>query len=368
MSERIGVGILGCGNISKIYFENLSSRFPWLELRACCDLDPERAQEKGEAYGVEVAADAESMLAREDIQVVLNLSTPPVHAPLNRMILEAGKHAYVEKPLALDMDEAEDCLRIAKEKGLLLGCAPDTFLGAGIQTARRLIDEGRIGRVVACNAYMMGHGHESWHPDPEFYYAKGGGPMLDMGPYYLTALVNCVGPIRQVSGMTGTAFEERVITSEKKKGQRIPVETPTHLTGSLGFANGAIGTMVMSFDIWASTHPRIEIHGTEGSLQVPDPNGFGGELKICEAGGEWTPVELNPECYSNNSRGIGLADLALAARDGRAPRASGELAAHVLEVMLAFEASSDAGTHIDISNPGLQPEALPAKLSEQQPW
>jgi predicted dehydrogenase len=368
MSTPIGIGILGCGNISGIYFKNLTTRFPWLEVRACCDLDPERSNEKGAAHGVEVEPDAEALLAREDIQIVLNLSTPPAHSPLNRMILESGKHVYVEKPFALSNQEGEEVLTLAKEKNLLIGCAPDTFLGAGIQTARRLIDEGRIGDVVSCNAYMMCHGHESWHPDPEFYYAKGGGPMLDMGPYYLTALVNCVGPVRQVSGMTGTAFAERVIGSEKKKGQRIPVDTPTHLTGNLRFDNGAIGTIVTSFDVWKSQHPRIEIHGTEGSLQVPDPNGFGGKVQIGKGKEEWEDIELQPECYAGNSRGIGLADLALAVAGERNARASGDLALHVLELMLAFETSSNSGTHVEISSRGIRPEPLPATLSEKQPW
>ena len=369
MSTPIGVGILGCGNISDIYFKNLTTRFPWLKVNACCDLDPERSAEKESTYGVKAEPNAETMLAREDISIVLNLSTPPVHAPLNRMILEAGKHAYVEKPFGLNLQEAADTLALANEKGLLVGCAPDTFLGAGIQTARRIIDEGKIGKVVSCNAYMMCHGHESWHPDPEFYFAVGGGPMLDMGPYYITALVNCVGPVASVSGMTGSAFKERTITSEKKNGQKVPVDTPTHLTGNMRFENGAIGTIVTSFDVWKHKHPRIEIHGTEGSLIVPDPNSFQGEVLLSVGlKNPWERIEIQPEVYAPNSRGLGLADLALAVKDGRPPRASGELAAHVLDVMLAFERSSTEKAHIDITQPGVQPEPLPATLSDSQPW
>jgi predicted dehydrogenase len=369
MSTPLGVGILGCGNISDIYFKNLTTRFPWLEVRACCDLDPERSGAKEATYGVKAEPDAETLLAREDISMVLNLSTPPAHAPLNQMILEAGKHAYVEKPFALTVEDAKQTLGLAKQKGLLVGCAPDTFLGAGIQTARRVIDEGRIGKVVSCNAYMMCPGHESWHPDPEFYYAVGGGPMLDMGPYYITALVTCVGPVNSVSGMTGAAFEERTITSEKKHGQKIPVETPTHLAGTMLFENGAIGTIVTSFDVFKTTHPRIEIHGTEGSLIVPDPNTFTGEVLLSVGRkSDWESIEIQPETYAPNSRGIGLADLALAIRDGRVPRASGELAAHVLDVMLAFERSSSNKAHIEITQFGVQPEPLPAHLSESQPW
>jgi predicted dehydrogenase len=370
MSDPLGIGILGCGNISDIYFKNLSNRFPWLEVRACCDLVSARSGEKQETYGVAAEPDLDSLLARKDIGLVLNLSTPPAHASLNRRILEAGKHVYVEKPFALSVEEAEGVLKLAEETGLRVGCAPDTFLGAGIQTARRLIDEGRIGRVVSCNAYMLCHGHESWHPDPEFYYAAGGGPMLDMGPYYLTALVNCAGPVRQVSGMTGSAFTERVIGSEKKKGQRIPVETPTHVAGNLRFESGAIGTIVTSFDVWKHRHPCIELHGTEGSLQVPDPNTFGGEVLIAEPDKrkDWEPVETAPACYAGNSRGLGVADLALAVREGRDPKASGQLAAHVLEIMLAFERSSEQGTQVEITRSCARPDVLPATLTEHQPW
>lgn len=368
MSTPIGVGILGCGNISEIYFKNLTTRFPWLEVKACCDLQPERSAEKEETYGVNAEPDAETMLARDDISIVLNLSTPPYHASLNKMILEAGKHAYVEKPFGLNLEEAAETLALAEEKGLLVGCAPDTFLGAGIQTARRIIEEGRIGNVVSCNAYLMIHGHESWHPDPEFYYQAGGGPMLDMGPYYITALVNCVGPVASVSGMVGAAFEERTITSEKKNGQKITVEVPTHYAGNLLFENGAIGSIITSFDVWKHKHPRIEIHGTEGSLIVPDPNTFGGEVLLSVGKSDWEPVEIQPTAYEPNSRGLSLADLALAVKDGRPARASGQLAAHVLDIMLAFERSSTEKAHIAITQPGVQPEPLPANLSDSQPW
>jgi predicted dehydrogenase len=244
----------------------------------------------------------------------------------------------------------------------LLGCAPDTFFGGGIQTCRKLIDDGWIGQPVAATAFMTCHGHESWHPDPEFYYEVGGGPMLDMGPYYLTALVNLMGPIKRVTGSTRITFPERVITSQPKYGKRIKVEAATHVAGVMDFAGGAVGTIITSFDIWFANLPRIEVYGTEGSLSVPDPNTFGGPVRVRRAGAqEWNDIPLT-HGYTENSRGIGVADMAYALTSGRPHRASGDLAYHVLDVMEAFEDASRTGRHVEVTSGCIQPAALPMGL------
>jgi predicted dehydrogenase len=243
-----------------------------------------------------------------------------------------------------------------------VGCAPDTFLGGGIQTCRKLIDDGQIGEPVAATAFMTCHGHENWHPGPAFYYQRGGGPMLDMGPYYLTALVNLVGPIRRVTGSTRITFAERLITSQPLRGERIVVETATHVAGVMDFANGAVGSIITSFDIWAAHLPRIEIYGAEGSLSVPDPNRFDGTVLLRRAGAsDWSEIPLTHS--ADVGRGIGVADMAYALTYGRPARASGELAYHVLDVMCAFEDASQTGRHVDIESTCVQPAALPSGLA-----
>ncbi|MEQ1936237.1 MAG: Gfo/Idh/MocA family oxidoreductase, partial [Fimbriimonadaceae bacterium] len=281
---------------------------------------------------------AKSCTAREliddpDIEIVVNLTVPKVHAPINNAVIEAGKHVYVEKPWATDSNEGRNVITYAQLGGQLTGAAPDTFLGAGIQTCREIIDSGMIGHPIGANAFMMCHGHESWHPAPAFYYEVGGGPLLDMGPYYLTALVNLMGPVVKVQGMSTITFEQRTITSEPQAGTKIFPETPTHIVGILEFETGAIGQVTMSFDVWHHTMPHIEIYGTEGSLIVPDPNGFGGPIKIRSSSAkDWEEVAIKRP-YSQNSRGLGVLDMASALRRNRQPRASGELAFHVLEIM-----------------------------------
>jgi predicted dehydrogenase len=289
---------------------------------------------------------------------VVNLTIPRAHAEVNLAALKAGKHAYCEKPFAVSREEGKKVLRAARAKGLLVGGAPDTFLGGGIQTCRKLIDDGAIGEPVAATAFMACRGHESWHPDPEFYYDIGGGPMLDMGPYYLTALVNLLGPVKRVSGSARITFPERLITSEPKKGTKIKVMTPTHIAGTLDFASGAVGTVVMSFDVVAHRLPIIEIYGSEGTLLVPDPNGFGGPVRMRKMGdADWSEVRMT---HSDQvGRSMGVADLAHALRLGRKPRAGGELCYHVLDVMMAFEDASRSGRHVEIASRCERPAALP---------
>lgn len=353
------VGIIGCGAISGIYFQ-AGRTFEMLDIVACADLIRERAEAKAKEFGCK-AVTVEELLADPEIEIVLNLTIPNAHASIAQAAVEAGKSVHNEKPLTITREEGRKLLATAKEKGVRVGCAPDTFMGAGIQTCRKLIDDGVIGEPIAATAFMMCHGHEGWHPDPEFYYKVGGGPMFDMGPYYLTALVNLIGPVKRVSGSTRITFPERVIGSEPKKGQVIKVDVPTHVAGLMEFANGAIGTIITSFDVWAAELPRIEIYGTKGTLSVPDPNGFGGPVRVFLPQEGWKEVSLT-HGYEENSRGIGVADMAYALRSGRKHRASGELAYHVLDIMHAFHDASDQGKRVDLESTCERPAALPVGL------
>ncbi len=355
--ETTKVGVIGCGNISGIYLK-MAGAFPILEIKAVADLIPERSQGRAAEFGVPNVCTDEELLADPEISIVINLTTPDAHAEVAFMALEAGKSVYNEKPLAIRREDARRMLSMAAERGLRVGGAPDTFLGAGQQTCRRLIDQGAIGTPVAATAFMLCHGHESWHPDPEFYYQVGGGPLFDMGPYYLTALVNLLGPIRRVSGSTRISFPERTITSQPKSGEQIVVETPTHLAAVLDFASGAIGTLVTSFDVWAAEVPRIEIYGSLGTLSVPDPNTFDGPVRLWRADErEWHDVPLVTG-YPQNTRSLGVADLAHAIRAERPARASGELAFHVLDAMHAVQESSEQGRHIQLSSGVERPAPL----------
>ena len=356
------VGLIGCGNISGIYLENCR-KFASLEVAACADLVADRAAAKAAEFGVR-ACSVEELLADPGLDLVLNLTIPRAHGPISLAALRAGKSVYSEKPLAITREEARAMLATAESRGLLVGCAPDTFLGGGLQTCRKLIDDGQIGQPVAAVAFMTCHGHEGWHPDPEFYYKTGGGPMFDMGPYYLTALVALFGPVRRVTGSARITFPERIITSQPKHGTVIQVETPTHVAGVLDFHSGAIGTMITSFDIWAAELPRIEVYGSEGSLSVPDPNTFGGPVRIRRAGETaWREVPLT-HGYVRNSRGIGVADMGRALRSGRRHRAHGDMAYHVLDIMHAVHEASHNDKHVFPASTCERPAPLPMGLGE----
>ena len=351
------LGIIGCGTISGAYFK-ASRTFPVLELRACADINPEAAHKAAQAWGVE-AVSVDELLARDDIDIVLNLTVPQAHAEVTLRALQAGKHVHLEKPLALHTEEGRRVVEAAAATGLRVSCAPDTFLGAGQQTCRKIVDEGAIGRVVAGTAFMMNPGHERWHPNPGFYYLKGGGPVFDMGPYYLTALINLLGSVRRVSASAAMTYKERTATSEARYGETFPVEVPTHVSGSLDFHSGAVVTLVMSFDVHHHTNHPIELHGERGSLQVPDPNTFGGPVRLRTAnGGDWQDQSL-VNAYTDNMRGIGAADLAFALQTGRAHRCHSSVAFHVLEVMQALHESSEQGEHIMIESNCERPTPLP---------
>lgn len=360
--RKVKVGIIGCGNISGIYFRNCR-QYPVLDLVACADLDVERAKARAAEFGVPRAYSVEELLGDPEIEIVINLTIPVAHADICLKALKAGKHVYVEKPLAVTREQGQAVLELARSKGLRVASAPETFMGGGIQTCRKLIDDGWIGTPVAASGFMMCGGHESWHPDPDFYYQQGGGPMFDMGPYYLTAFVTLLGSMRSVTGAAKVTYPERTITSQPKFGSKITVNTPTHIAGVIEFASGVVGTLVTSFDTPVSGDlPSIEIYGSAGTLRVPDPNGFGGSIRIRRAGAsEWSEVPLLFG-YNDNNRGIGVADLAYAIQSGRPHRANGEMANHVLEAMHGFHDAASSGVRYDMRSTCERPAPMPSGL------
>jgi predicted dehydrogenase len=358
--ERLGIGIIGCGNISEAYLK-AASLFPILDIKGIADLRREAAEARAAQFGLR-AMSVEELLSDPEIQIVVNLTIPAAHVEVGLKALAAGKHVHSEKPLGLTTAEARPLLQLARERGLRVGCAPDTFLGGSHQTCRKLVDEGAIGLPLAGSAFFMCPGHERWHPSPAFYYAKGGGPMLDMGPYYITALVNLIGPVARVSGSATRARSERLITSEPLNGTMIPVEVATHVAGTLEFVSGATVSIAMSFDVPKHRHKPIELYGTEGSLIVPDPNRFFGTIELAKTGKDWVEQPTEHPYAGGNYRIIGVADMAHAIRSGRPHRASGELAFHVLEVMEAFQVSSDRGAHVTIQSRPERPAMLPTSL------
>ncbi|MBS2533040.1 Gfo/Idh/MocA family oxidoreductase [Catenulispora sp. NF23] len=359
------VGVVGAGNISGQYFQAVP-RLTNLRITAIADLDADRAAAAAADVPGARIAKPEELYTADDVDLVLNLTIPAAHAEVAHAAIAAGKHVYGEKPLAATTAEARAVLAAAENAGVRVGCAPDTVLGTGIQTARAALDAGDIGVPVAATAFMVTPGHERWHPAPEFYYRPGGGPLLDMGPYYLTALVTLLGPVKRVVGMSSTAQQTRTIGSGPRAGTVFPVEVETHVTGVLEHANGALSTLVMSFEVWAGNLPRIEVYGSRGSLGVPDPNGFDGEVRIFRAEAkEWEPV---PELggYRNASRGYGVSDLARAFAEGRPHRADGELAFHVLDVMESLLAAAKSGESVTIGSTCERPEAVPAAARPEE--
>jgi len=358
--RKLKVGIIGCGNIMGAYVKGCRA-FEILEVAACADLVQDIAVARAAEFEIPRALTVEALLADPTIEIVINLTVPKAHAEVSLAAIAAGKHVHSEKPLAVTRKDGRRILEAARQNGVRVGCAPDTFLGGGLQTCRRLIDEGKIGEPVAATAFMMSHGPESWHPNPAFFYKEGAGPMFDMGPYYLTALVHLLGPVNRVSGAARISFPERVATSQARFGERLAVEVPTHVAGTLEFAQGTVATLVMSFDVWSHHLPRIEIYGSEGSLSVPDPNTFHGPVLLRPAAErEWQEISLS---HSDQvARGIGVADLAYAIESGRSHRASGELAYHVLDLMHAFSDSSAGGRHIKPESSCERPAALPIGL------
>lgn len=348
MGDTLKVGMVGIGNISGQYLTTLP-RLPGVSLVAAADLDPSR-----QVPGVRMMTPAE-LYAADEVDLVLNLTVPQAHAEVALSAIAAGKHVYSEKPLALSTVEGREVLTAASAAGVRVGCAPDTVLGTGTQTARRCVDEGLIGQPVAATAFMVTPGHELWHPAPEFYYQPGGGPLFDMGPYYLTALVTLLGPVRRVTGLASMPRPTRVT----RAGTTFPVTVPTHITGTLEHANGALTTLLMSFDVWAANLPRIEVHGTEGSLSVPDPNDFTGEVRVYRPeAASWTPVAPSAG-HENAGRGTGVADLASALATNTEHRANGTLAYHVLDIMESLLTAAETGNTQTLTSTTPRPAPVP---------
>lgn len=352
MGDTLRVGMVGVGTISGQYLATIPE-LPGVSLVAAADLDPSR-----QVPGVRMLT-PERLYDADDVDLVLNLTIPKAHAAVTLSAIAAGKHVYSEKPLALSTVEGREVLSAASSAGVRIGCAPDTVLGTGTQTARRCLDDGMIGQPIAATAFMVTPGHERWHPAPEFYYEPGGGPLFDMGPYYLTALITLLGPVRRVTGASSTPRSARVIGRGPRAGTTFPVTIPTHVTGTLEHENGALTTLMMSFDVWSAQLPRIEVYGTTGSLSVPDPNEFAGEVRVfTEQRQEWQPVAPLAG-HPNAGRGTGVADLAAALATDTEHRANGTVAYHVLDVMESLQRAAETGQTQDITSTCPRPAPVP---------
>ena len=366
MTKELGVGVIGCGNISAAYFR-LARLFKGIEVKAAADIDMAAARARAAEFGV-AAQTVTELLANPGIAIVANLTVPAVHYKVSRQILEAGKHVYSEKPLALSLAEAKGLQKLAAKNKLKVACAPDTFLGGAHQQARKAIDGGLIGKVTSGTAHMMGHGMEHWHPNPDFFYHKGGGPMLDMGPYYVTNLINLLGPVSRVAALGNMARRKRMISSAPRKGGMIAVKTPTNYHALLDFANGAQVTLSTSWDVFAHRHGNMELYGTEGAMFVPDPNWFGGQVLVAGTDTVVKPLApwdhplgvTNEAAHGGNAnyRSVGLADMARGIVDRRGIRCSIERPLHALEVMTAIMASAESGRFITLKSTCTRPKAF----------
>ncbi len=356
MGGTLKIGVIGLGNISAQYFEHIP-KLPGIELVAVADIDRERtatvaAQQKLAGMTVD------ELLARPDVDAVLNLTIPLAHVEIALRSLDAGKHVYTEKPLGLRTASARPLVEVRTD-GLRVGSAPDTVLGTGVQTARRALDDGLIGEAVGASVHWSAPGHELWHPAPAFYYQPGGGPLFDMGPYYLTSLVALFGPVVRVVGLAGRSSRERIVAQGPLAGSVLPVDVDTHVTAILEHANGVTSTVTVSFEVWATRSPLFEVYGTAGTLQVPDPNVFSETGAVWTTGDpEWRPL-IESAGYRNAGRGVGLADMAAAIAVGSPHRASGELAFHVLEIMEAVLTASAERRVVVLTSTVERPAAVP---------
>ncbi|MFT6451771.1 MAG: putative dehydrogenase [Halocynthiibacter sp.] len=365
--KKLGIGIIGCGNISAAYLK-LSPLFKALEMRAVADMNMEAAEARAKEFGVR-AETVEGLLAADDISLVLNLTIPDAHFAVTKQILEAGKHAYSEKPMVLSLEEGETLREIAAAKGLRVGSAPDTWMGGAHQAARAIIDSGEIGEITSGTAHVMSAGMEMWHPNPDFFFLPGGGPMLDLGPYYVTNLVQLLGPVKRLAALTSSASPTRTITSEPRNGEKIPVKTPTNIHALLEFVSGATITLSTSWDVFSHRHANMELYGTKGSIYVPDPNFFGGKVETAGKDGVISelaqpehpfgvPNQDHKQGMVANYRTAGLADMAQAIVEGRPHRCSLELALHVVEVMTSALKSGEEGRFIEMQTSCARPAAV----------
>lgn len=363
MTKNLRVGIIGCGNISAAYLQ-LAAMFKGYEIVAVADINMDNARARAAEFDVR-ADTVEALLADTDVDLIINLTIPAAHVDVSRAILNAGKHVYSEKPFVLSLAEAQELGEIAKAKNLRIGSAPDTFMGGSHQLARNLIDAGAVGKVTSGAAVVMSSGMEDWHPNPDFFFQKGGGPILDLGPYYICNLVQLLGPVKKVTSFTGMAQTTRTIANGPRDGETVPVETPTTIHSVLSFEGGAIITLLASWDVWASNHPIMELYGTEGTMNLPDPNFFGGELTITARSEAPTqkswdhPFSIpNFEETQANYRGAGLADMALAISESRPHRCNDAFATHVVEVMTAILEAGEAGTVMTMKTTCSRPDVL----------
>ena len=365
------VGVIGCGNIADIYFHNAKIFFNNFEIIACADLNPKASKKYSEKYGI-TNLSVEELLSNEDIQLVINLTIPNAHFEVSKSILNSGKHSYSEKPISIEFDEGKELLNLAKSKNLYVGSAPDTFLGAGIQKSKQVIEDGTIGEIVLGSISMGVAGHEIWHPNPDFYYKYGGGPILDMGPYYFSALVNLLGPVKSVYSQSRTVYSQREIGSGERKGEKIAVDIPTTLISQIEFSNGALIDSFFSFDVYKHNKSHIELFGTKGVINVPDPNMFGGEIKICdEKKSDWKTIKTdnmnlgrlntnrtggekndkaNEDPTSANFRGIGVCEMIDSINKNKINRCSGELSLHVLEIMQSILKSAKIDEKVNLES------------------
>ncbi|MEQ1937763.1 Gfo/Idh/MocA family oxidoreductase [Mesorhizobium sp. CN5-321] len=370
MARRLGVGVIGCGNISAAYFR-LAPLFRGIEMRACADIDMAAARARAGEYEIR-AETVDGLLAAPDIDIVVNLTNPAAHYAVSKKVLDAGKHVYSEKPFVLSVREGLDLKKRAAGKGLRIGSAPDTFLGGAHQLARNLIDSGKVGKITSGTCFVMGHGMEHWHPNPDFFFQPGAGPVLDIGPYYVTNLIQLIGPVRRVAAVATTPAKERTILSKPRKGEKIAVNTPTTIHAVLEFENGAVVTLNTSWDVWVHNHAPMELYGEAGTLFVPDPNFFGGKVSYTSADKTVTSLpkwehplavanEKHPAGMMANYRTAGLADMALAILQDRPHRCSMELALHAVDVMTSILKSGETGKFVAMQTTCGRPAALGVK-------
>lgn len=366
MTKDLGVGIIGCGNISAAYLQ-LAGIFKGYTILAVADINMDNANVRAAEFNVR-AETVEGLLAADDIDLIINLTIPAAHVEVSSAILKAGKHVYSEKPFVLNLAEALELGELAKASGVRIGSAPDTFMGGSHQLARQLIEDGAIGDVKSGAAVIMSSGMEDWHPNPDFFFLKGGGPILDLGPYYICNLVQLLGPVAKVTSFTGMAQTERTIANGPRLGETVPVETPTTIHSVLNFQSGAIITLLASWDVWASNHPIMELYGTEGTMNLPDPNYFGGELTVTQRNSAPTvkswdhpfsaPNFQEDDGMKANYRGAGLADMAVAITQDRPHRCDAAFATHVVEVMTAILEAGETGTVVTMTTTCSRPEVL----------
>jgi len=372
--EKVKVGVIGCGMISEIYIKNITTVFDSiLEAYACADISHGAAKNRADQFGLR-SMNIDELLAAPEIEMILNLTVPAAHYEISKRALLAGKHVYSEKPLAIEFDNGRELVALAKERGLFVGAAPDTFLGGGLQTCLQIIEDGTIGKPIGAQGFMLARGPESFHPNPEFFYKQGAGPLLDMGPYYFTALMSLFGPAKRVTGLASITYPQRTVLNKNSPvyNTQFSCEVDTFINGGVEFENGVIANIVTTWDLpfpyWESGLPLLEVFGSEGTLVLPDPNTFGGiggspmaapgkfvKLRIGAGGFEDIPLKYG---YTENSRGLGLADMAWCIRNGGAPRVSGEGSLHILEMMLGVLQSSEHGRHHIMETTCHRPEPL----------